>query len=99
MIGFLRAVSGAIILNVHVMPRAHRNEVVGVSGDAVRVRLTAPPVEGKANKVLVDFLAEELGIPRSSIEIVGGLSSRNKKVRLRGVTRTQIEKMVKKDLA
>ena len=70
---------------VKVVPRGKRNEIVGVEGDALKVRLTAPPVEGKANAALVEFLAEVLGVRRANVEIVAGETSRRKIVRVCGV--------------
>jgi hypothetical protein len=64
---------------VRVTPRASRNEIVEILSDlTVKIRLTAPPVEGKANEALVKFLAEVLGEPASNIEIVGGHTGRDK---------------------
>lgn len=76
---------GAVI-NVRVVPRASRSEVAGEMGDALKIRLQAPPVEGKANKALVEFLAEALDIPRRNVEILSGESNRNKRVLIRGLT-------------
>ena len=68
-------------LAIRVTPRAKRNEIVEVmADDTVKVRLTAPPVEGKANQALVDLLSEILGVNKSRIEIVGGATSRDKLV-------------------
>ena len=68
-------------LAIRVTPRAKRNQIVEVmADDTIKVRLTAPPVEGKANQALVDFLAEVLGVNKSRIEIVGGATSRDKLV-------------------
>lgn len=68
-------------LAIRVTPRASRNEIVEVQMDGtVRIRLTAPPVEGQANKALIDFLSEVLEIPPSKIEIVAGTSGRDKLV-------------------
>ncbi len=75
-----------------VIPRAHKNQIVGVEGDALKIRLTAPPVEGKANDALIEFLAELLGVRRAQIEILTGRASRHKVVRVRGVTAQQIQK-------
>lgn len=73
------------------MPRASKNQIAGMEGNEVKIRLNAPPVEGKANEALVRFLAEALGVSRAQIEIVAGHSSRHKVVRVRGVTAKQIE--------
>ena len=74
-------------LSVRVVPRAPRDEVVGFQSDGtLRVRLTAPPVEGKANEALVRLLAARLGIPRAGVRLVSGETSRTKVVALDGVT-------------
>jgi hypothetical protein len=80
-----------VILTVRVMPRATRSEVQGVHGEALKIRLQAPPVEGKANRALIEFLADTLGVSKSSVEILTGDTSRNKRVLVRGVNHQQIE--------
>lgn len=67
---------------VHVQPGASRNQVLGFYGDALKLKLTAPPVEGKANKACIEILSETLGVPKTSIEIVSGHSSRQKNIRI-----------------
>ena len=74
---------GKLIL--HVVPRARRTEVVGMHGEAVKVRVAAAPVDGAANEELVRFLAERLGVPRSAIAIAAGDTSRRKRVLIEGV--------------
>lgn len=69
-------------LTIRVQPGASRSEVVGPHGDALRVRVTGTPVDGKANAELVRFLAEHLGVPERAIEITRGHSSRTKVVRV-----------------
>ena len=73
-------------LRLRIQPRASREEVVGVSGDAIRIRLTAPPVDGAANEALVRFLALRLEVPRSAVELVSGLSGRTKLVAVAGLS-------------
>ena len=68
------------ILKLRIVPNARRSEVVGAHGDAIKVKVQAPPVDGKANEALCEFLAEQLQIPARSIEIVGGEKSRDKVV-------------------
>ena len=80
---------GGCRLRLWVQPRAARNEVVGIQGDAVKVRLTAPPVEGKANLALVRFLAEQLGVSRNAVELTAGAGNRRKTVRVTGLTPAQ----------
>jgi uncharacterized protein (TIGR00251 family) len=76
---------------VRVQPRASRNAVAGEMGDALKIALTAPPVEGKANDACVDFLANLLKVPRSSVTIASGESSRNKVVRIAGLRASELE--------
>ena len=74
--------ASGLVFKVHVQPGASRNQVLGLHGDALKLKLTAPPVEGKANKACIGFLSEALGIPKTSIEIVSGHSSRHKNIRI-----------------
>ena len=78
-------VPGGVRLRLRVQPRASRSEVAGVHGDAIRVRLTAPPVDGAANEALVRFLAERLGVSRAAVRVVAGETSRSKVVEVAGV--------------
>ena len=71
---------GGLRLRVRVQPRGSRNRVVGVHADALRVQVTAPPVEGAANAAVVELLAEWLHVPRRSVTIVAGMSARDKVV-------------------
>ena len=75
----------AVRFAVRVQPRAARSEAAGRHGDALRVRLAAPPVDGAANGALVDLLAALLGVPRRAVRIVGGLASRSKLVEVDGI--------------
>ena len=81
----LRAVSGGCELDVWVQPRASRDELAGVQGDALKLRVAAPPVDGEANEAVVRLLAKATGLPRSALEIVRGQSGRRKTVRLQGL--------------
>lgn len=80
----------AATVTVHVLPRASREGVAGILGDAVRVRLTAPPLENRANEALVRFLADALGVPRTRVEIVAGRRGRRKVVRVVGISRGEL---------
>ena len=75
---------------VRVQPRASRNEVCGVHGDALKVRLSAPPVDGAANDALVDLLARSLGVARRAVRIVAGANSRSKVVDVDGVRAAEV---------
>lgn len=81
----IAAVPGGVRLRLRVQPRASRTEVAGTHGDAIRVRLTAPPVDGAANEALVRFLAERLGVSRAAVRVVSGETSRSKVVEVDGV--------------
>lgn len=74
-----------VIVTVHAVPRATRTAVQGLHGDAVKIRLQAPPVEGKANKALIRFLSLTLDIPARQIAILSGLAGRHKRVLITGL--------------
>jgi len=76
---------------VHVVTRASKNEIAGRMGDAIKVRLTAPPVEGKANKALIAFLARRLGVRKSQIEIVAGKTSHDKVISVLDLSPVEVE--------
>ncbi|HVP55235.1 MAG TPA: DUF167 domain-containing protein [Candidatus Eisenbacteria bacterium] len=76
---------------VKVHPRARKNAITGVVGDALKLALTAPPVEGRANEACIGFLAELLNVPRSSVTIAAGESSRQKLIRVAGMRAAQVE--------
>jgi uncharacterized protein (TIGR00251 family) len=72
------------ILKVYLQPKSSKNEVVGPYRDGIKVKVTAPPVEGKANEALIKFLSKEFKIPVSSVEILKGHHSREKMIRIGG---------------
>ena len=74
-----------VTLRLHIQPGAKKTEVVGLHGEALKIRLAAPPVDGKANACLIGFLADRLGVAKSSVRLVSGESSRAKRVRIDGV--------------
>ncbi|HEU4801389.1 MAG TPA: DUF167 domain-containing protein [Gemmatimonadales bacterium] len=74
---------GGVFLRVHVQPRASRSEVAGLHGDALKVRLRAPPVDGAANEELIRFLADALGLRRDAVTLVSGATSRAKRLFVR----------------
>jgi uncharacterized protein (TIGR00251 family) len=80
---------------VRVQPKSRRNEIIGLHGDALKIRLTAPPTEGKANQALRKFLAKQLGVPPSSVEILTGHTSRQKRVRVADVSTKAIHALLK----
>ena len=78
-------VPDGVRLTLHVQPRASRSELAGRHGDAIKLRLAAPPVDGAANAELVRYLAELLGVPKSAVEIISGETGRRKLVLVRGL--------------
>lgn len=84
---WIRETTKGVLLPVRAVPRASKNEIRGIHGDALKVRLQAPPVEGKANQALIRFLSDALDIPRSQISIASGETGRNKAVLITGITK------------
>ncbi len=87
----VKSVPGGVTLAVRVTPRARKNEIVGITGEALKVKLAAPPVEGAANAALCAFLAEQLGVRKSAVTLVAGQTSRHKVVRVEGVTADEVQ--------
>lgn len=83
-----------VTFQVRVLPRSSRNEVAGISEGVVKIKLTAPPVEGAANGALVEFLSGKLKISKSKISIVRGQSSRSKTVAISGIDAAGLNKLV-----
>jgi uncharacterized protein (TIGR00251 family) len=74
------------VLSVHVQPKASRTECMGIHGDAIKIRVAAPPVDGAANDELIRFLACQLSIPATSVQIKSGIGGRHKRVFVKGTT-------------
>jgi len=79
---WLRQAGDDVLLTLHIQPGAKKTEIAGEHGEALKIRLAAPPVDGKANDCLIAFLAERLGVAKSRVELVSGQSSRAKRVRV-----------------
>lgn len=75
----------SVEIEIRVQPRAGRTEVVGIHGRRIKIRIAAPPVDGKANTELIEFLAATFGVARSQVELLSGETSRNKRVRIHGI--------------
>ncbi|NCC49585.1 MAG: YggU family protein [Spartobacteria bacterium] len=71
-----------VILSLHIVPRSSKTCIDGLHGDALKIRLQAPPVDGKANRMLLKFLAKTINIPAAHLQLVAGESSRQKRVHL-----------------
>jgi uncharacterized protein (TIGR00251 family) len=94
----VRDTAQGVQFSLRVQPRASRNAVAGVMGDAIKLAITAPPVDGKANQAVVEYLAELLKVSKSSVTIVSGETGRNKLVAIRGVTVAQVCKALEVEL-
>jgi uncharacterized protein (TIGR00251 family) len=81
---FLSCSTYDLILRLYIQPRASRNQICGVQGDELKIRLTSPPVDGAANKLCRNFIADFFGVAKSSVEIISGETSRHKRIRIAG---------------
>ena len=84
------AADDRITLTLHIQPGARKTEIAGRHGDALKIRLAAPPVDGKANEALLRFVAETLHLPKSSVALKSGQTSRRKVVEVTGATAEEI---------
>lgn len=82
--------NGAVTFAVKVHPRAKKNAITGELGDSLKLALTAPPVEGKANEACIEFFAKLLKVPRWSVSIAAGQASRSKVIRVVGLSAQQV---------
>lgn len=83
-----------VSLSIRIQPRASKNEIVQMESGGLKIRLTAPPVDGAANEALVKFLAHTLSVPRSHVEIVSGHTSREKVVRITGISNAEAKRVL-----
>jgi uncharacterized protein (TIGR00251 family) len=85
---------GDLLLVCHLQPKASKSEFSGLHGDALKVRIQAPPVEGKANSELVKFLAKQFGVSKSAVSIISGELNRHKRVRITQPQRLPAEALI-----
>jgi len=86
-----RPAAGAVRVTVHVQPGASATAVAGPHGDAVKIRVAAPPIDNAANLALVEFLAERLGVPKHRVRVVRGATGRRKIVEIAGVSAEAVD--------
>jgi uncharacterized protein (TIGR00251 family) len=86
-------------IRVRVLPKSSRNQLVGYEGNVLKVKLTSPPIEGKANKALIEYMARRLGIAKGRVEITSGSRSRLKTVRIRGLSQEEVSSLISDNLA
>jgi uncharacterized protein (TIGR00251 family) len=87
---FRVAADGRITLTLHIQPGAKKTEFAGRHGDALKIRLAAPPVDGKANEALIKFVSETLKLPKSAVSLKSGQSSRSKVLEVIGADAAQV---------
>jgi uncharacterized protein (TIGR00251 family) len=88
---------GTVVFSVRLQPQASHDEVVGELQGALKIRVQAPAVDGRANEGLIDFLAQLLNLPKSAVRILSGERSRIKRVEMRGVSKRHIELLLQHD--
>ena len=81
-------------LSVRIQPRASKNEIIRREGGGLKIRLTAPPVDGAANEALVRFLADTLRVSKSQVEIVSGHTSRDKIIKIKNISQENVERLL-----
>lgn len=87
------AADGRVTLTLHIQPGAKKTEFAGLHGDALKIRLAAPPVDGKANEALLRFVAETLGLPKAAVALKSGHTSRRKVLEVHGTTADAIARL------
>ena len=90
-----KAVQPAATLSVRIQPRSSKNGIVVMEDGGLKIRLTAPPVDGAANEALVRFLADTFSVPKAQVEIISGHTAKNKIVRIEGISREEVERVLK----
>ena len=85
------------VLSLRIVPRASKNAIQGEHGDALKIRLCAPPVDGAANAALIEFLAEACELPRARVQLLSGQTSRNKRVLLSGCSSSAVRAILNPD--
>jgi uncharacterized protein len=91
----IRDTSPRVGFAVKVQPRARQNAITGTVGDALKLALTAPAVNGRANKACIEFFANLLEVPRSSVTIASGETSRNKVIRIAGLSADEVRRRLR----
>jgi uncharacterized protein (TIGR00251 family) len=86
--------SGGVTFAVKIHPRARKNAITGELGNALKISLTSPPVEGRANEACIEFFANLLKVPRSSVTIASGQSSRQKVIRISGLSAEELRRRI-----
>jgi len=90
----IKETADGVIFTIQVLPRSSKCEVVGVQGDYLKIKIIAPPVDGRANEECLRLLANVLGVKKDQVNIVGGLKARKKTVAIRGLKKEDVEAII-----
>lgn len=91
---YITSLKNDLILSVYVQPRASKNQICGIQGEELKIRITSPPVDGAANKLCREFIADIFNVSKSSVEIISGETSRHKRLRIVGTHPEQFIKHI-----
>jgi hypothetical protein len=94
---WLKEHEGGVIVEVVLQPRASRNEVAGLQGGRLKIKVTSPPVEGMANKKLCEFLADLMGIGKQRVQVIAGEAARIKRVKISDVSLDEVKRKLLMD--
>jgi uncharacterized protein (TIGR00251 family) len=89
-VGFVSVKPDGVVLTIKLQPKASSNEICGAQGNELRVKVTAPPVDGAANEALIRLLADELDCPRHQIQLLRGQTSRHKTIKVQGIKEDEV---------
>ena len=87
----IKETGGNVAFLVQVLPRSSQCKLVGCQGDYLKIKITAPPVDGRANEECIRFLADVFGVKKDQVHIVGGLKAKKKTIAIKGLTRKDVE--------
>jgi hypothetical protein len=90
----IKETKNGVILRIHVVPKSAKSEISGVQDDALKLKITSPPVEGKANEACIKFLSDILGVRKAQVKIVSGHKSRKKTIAIEGIGKKDIEDII-----
>jgi len=91
---YIKETQNGVIFRIHVVPKSSKSEISGVQDDALKLKITSPPVEGKANEACIKFLSNILGVRKAKVKIVSGHKSRKKTIAIEGIGKKDIEDII-----
>jgi uncharacterized protein (TIGR00251 family) len=90
----IKETKNGVILRIHVVPKSAKSEISGIQDDALKLKITSPPVEGQANEACIKFLSDILGVRKTHVKIVSGHKSRKKTIAIEGIGKKEIEDII-----